>query len=283
MLGLGLLLAGCAGGSGDARPVMAMDGQHYDMQDPVENGRALILTGQLGLAVDTLSQVASRDPLNARALTLLAVAYGQLKRFDLADRYHAEALRVDPGSVAALNNWGYSYLVRGDRIRAADLLERAVATRDVRPIVAANLTLARSDGQAAALPATLAAPAVGVTHSVQLSQHVTLVRRVGRLVRVAPGVQVLLTIGQDAEQVPTQISQNTVEPPAAASVASDDPAAGMTDTRFALFRALFALTEGEGVAPAWGVPMVDQLADASFPAPASPFGYFPDVDDFTRQ
>src|SRR5688572_3214428 len=127
LIGFGLLLGGCAVGSGDARPIMApamsMDGQKFDLQDPVENGRALVLTGQFGLAVDVLSRAAQTDPHNARALTLLAVAYGQLKRFDLADRYHAQALEADPDSVAALNNWGYSYLVRGDKIRAADLLE----------------------------------------------------------------------------------------------------------------------------------------------------------------
>lgn len=289
-IGCGLLLGGCAIGSHDARPGMApamsMDGQQFDLQDPVENGRALVLTGQFGLAVDVLSRAAQADPHNARALTLLAVAYGELKRFDLADRYHAQALEADPDSVAALNNWGYSYLVRGDKVRAADLLERAVAVSAGRPIVAANLALVRGDSQAEPMAAEAAVS--DPMRSVRLSEHVTLVRPTGRLVRWAPGVQMLLTNVQGSTGVPgsTNAAPAMLPPPMPQKVmqqspwppATVDPLAGVTDTRFELFRALFALVEGETGAGASGA---HQLADAS-PA-AAPFGYFPDVDDFTRQ
>jgi tetratricopeptide (TPR) repeat protein len=293
LMGFGLLLGGCAGMAHDARPGMApamsMDGQQFDLQDPVENGRAQILTGQYGLAADTLLHAVQQDPHNARALTLLAVAYGQVKRFDLADRYHAQALEADPNSVAALNNWGYSYLVRGDKVRAADLLQRAVAVSDGRPIVAANLALVRGDGPAEPMPAQAAV--TDPMRSVRLSEHVTLVRPTGRLVRWAPGVQLLLTNVQgpvDAQgsadaQAPTPLPASA---PAAQKaslqpawpLATVDPLAGVTDTRFELFRALFALVEGEAGAGA-SAPASHQLADAS----PSPFGYFPDVDDFTRQ
>jgi len=287
LIGFGLLLGGCAVGSGDARPGMApamsMDGQQFDLQDPVENGRALILTGQFGLAVDVLSRAAQADPHNARVLTLLAVAYGQVKRFDLADRYHAQALEADPDSVAALNNWGYSYLVRGDKVRAADLLERAVAVSDGRPIVAANLALARGDSRTEPIAQAVVSDPM---RSVRLSEHVTLVRPTGRLVRWAPGVQMLLTNVQGSTEmqgpttlpapVPQKVVLQSPWPLAAA-----DPPGGVTDTRFELFRALFALVEGEAGATS-GAPASHQLADAS-PAAPGPFGYFPDVDDFTRQ
>ena len=293
VMGFGLLLGGCAVGPHDARPGMApamsMDGQQFDLQDPVENGRALVLTGQFGLAVEALSRATQADPRNARALTLLAVAYGQLKRFDLADRYHAQALEADPNSVAALNNWGYSYLVRGDKVRAADLLERAVAVGDGRPVVAANLALVRGDGQTEPMPAQAAVS--DPMRSVRLSQHVTLVRPAGRLVRWAPGVQMLLTNAPistelqdsaDAEgpaKWPAPVTQKEVLQSSGPSAAIDPPA-GVTDTRFELFRALFALVEGETGAAA---PVLHQLADASPAALPTPFGYFPDVDDFTRQ
>jgi len=282
MIGFGLLLAGCAGGSGEWRPLMAMDGQHFDVLDPVENGRGLILTGQFGLAIDTLTQAVGDDPRNARALTLLAVAYGQLKRFDLADRYHAEALQIDPNSVAALNNWGYSYLVRGDRTRAAGLLERAVATSDGRPVVAANLALAQGD-RSPRLPVSRTAVTASATPNLRLSRHVTLVRPAGRLLRVAPGVQMLLTIAEEPKPQPAQIPTDTREQAPPQAAASADPMAGMTDTRFALFRALFALAEGEESADAGSMAIIDQVADASLPARPSPFGYFPDVDDFAKQ
>jgi tetratricopeptide (TPR) repeat protein len=269
LVGLSALLGGCAAGAGEGRPVLGLDGQHLDASDPVERGRALILTRQYGLAIDGLNDVVTRDPGNARALTLLAVAYGQLKRFDLADRYHARALEVDPNSPVVLNNWGYSYLVRGDDRRAANLLERAMATSDGRPIVAANLALARG-GDAAKPSRDEVATAADPMRSIRVSSHVTLVRPAPRLRRMAPGVQMLLTIDTAPPHAPLLVSQ-APSPPLrpgndTASVVTEDP-------RFRLFRALFALIEEGPPASAAVVP--DQLAEASF-------GVVSDIDDFTR-
>lgn len=270
LVGLSVLLGGCAVGAGGGRPVLGLDGQHLDASDPVERGRALILTRQYGLAIDGLTDVVARDPGNARALTLLAVAYGQLKRFDLADRYHARALEIDPESSVVLNNWGYSYLVRGDDRRAADLLQRAVATGGGRPIVAANLALARG-GDAAATPsgdeiATRDDP----MRSIRVSSHVTLVRPASRLRRVAPGVQMLLTIDTGHADGPLLVTQAPTSP---IDLGNSATPAGMEDPRFKLFRALFALVEDEP--PASAVPVPDQLAAASF-------GVVSEIDDFTR-
>jgi tetratricopeptide (TPR) repeat protein len=269
LVGLSALLGGCAVGAGEGRPVLGLDGQHLDASDPVERGRALILTGQYGLAIDGLNDVVTRDPGNARALTLLAVAYGQLKRFDLADRYHARALEVDPNSPVVLNNWGYSYLVRGDDRRATNLLERAVATSDGRPIVAANLALARG-GDAAKPSRDEVATADDPMRSIRVSSHVTLVRPTSRLRRLAPGVQMLLTIDTTPTHAPLLVSQ-APSPPIrrgndTAWVVTEDP-------RFRLFQALFALIE-EGP-PASAAVVADQLAEASF-------GVVSDIDDFTR-
>ena len=269
LVGLSALLGGCAAGAGEGRPVLGLDGQHLDASDPVERGRALILTRQYGLAIDGLNDVVTRDPGNARALTLLAVAYGQLKRFDLADRYHARALEVDPNSPVVLNNWGYSYLVRGDDRRATNLLERAMATNDGRPIVAANLALARG-GDAAKPSRDEVATADDPMRSIRVSSHVTLVRPAPRLRRLAPGVQMLLTIDTAPTHAPLLVSQ-APSPPLrpgndTASVVTEDP-------RFRLFQALFALIE-EGP-PASAAVVSDQLAEASF-------GVVSDIDDFTR-
>jgi tetratricopeptide (TPR) repeat protein len=302
-MGCALALTGCAsfapkmqsgmqpGTQPGMRPVMAMDGRQIDTSDPVENGKAMIMAGQFGLAADALVKVVSNDPHNARALTLLAVAYGEMKRFDLADRYHAEALQIEPDSVAALNNWGYSYLVRGDKARAAELLERAVAAGNGRPIVAANLTLLRDDGASPAqLPVQVGA-APEPQGNVRVSEHVTLVRPAGRLMRVAPGVQMLLT------SQPLEVSSPSPEPARQASVTAD-PLAG-EDTRFALFRALFALMEGQpdpganallqaqGFSMSQDLPKIQSMPENQIAAVTvmlpTPFGYFPEVDDFSRQ
>ena len=269
LVGLSALLGGCAVGAGEGRPVLGLDGQHLDASDPVERGRALILTGQYGLAIDGLNEVVTRDPGNARALALLAVAYGQLKRFDLADRYHARALEIDPNSPVVLNNWGYSYLVRGDDRRATDLLERAMATSDGRPIVAANLALARG-GDAAKPSRDEVATADDPMRSIRVSSHVTLVRPAPRLRRMAPGVQMLLTIDTAPTHAPLLVSQAPSPP---LRPGNDTASVVMEDPRFRLFQALFALIEEGPPASAALVP--DQLAEASF-------GVVSDIDDFTR-
>lgn len=246
------LLGGCM--SSPMRPVIAMDGEQIDMQDPVGNGRALLITGQYGLAIDSLTETVQEDPGNAAAYALLAVAYDHLKRYDLADRYHTEALRIDPNSIVALNNWGYSFLMRGDRARARGLLERAIAVDGSRPIVAANLALANGErsSPASVVQSTPAQPAV-TEQSVRISDHVVLVRRVGRLVRLAPGVQMLVT-----ESPPETLSALPRE------VVSAEPA---SDPRFALFRQLFTLME-------------DTQLSASGGTRGSPFASVYAVDDF---
>jgi tetratricopeptide (TPR) repeat protein len=277
MIGLTLLLAGCAAGAGEGRPVLAMDGQHLDASDPVERARALVLTGQYGLAIEGLSEAVTRDPGNARALSLLAVSYAQLKRFDLADRYHAEALEIEPSSVIVLNNWGYSYLMRGNGSRAADLLARAAAANDGRPIVTANLALARGNN-AESSSSDEVASGTDPMRSVQISSHVILVRPAARLRRMAPGVQMLVTTTSAEAQEPT-----AVEPPISpsASKANETKTAVTTDWR--MFRALFALMDRDAPLSADALVLEpSQLAEASSAAPQSPFRFFPDVDDFTR-
>jgi len=275
MIGLTLLLGGCAAGAGEGRPVLAMDGQHFDASDPVERARALVLTGQYGLAIEGLSEAVTQDAGNARALSLLAVSYAQVKRFDLADRYHAQALEIDPSSVVVLNNWGYSYLVRGDGGRATDLLARAAAANDGRPVVAANLALARGN-DAETSPSSEVASGSDPMRSVQISSHVILVRSAARLRRMAPGVQMLVT------SIPAE-AQAPVEAPVSPQVSKvgDIKTAATTDWR--MFQALFALMDSD--APPSDDALVlepRQLAEASSAAAQSPFGFFPDVDDFTR-
>lgn len=270
------LLGGCAWSGSGMRPVMMVDGQRMNFDDPVERGRGLVATGQYGLAIEGLSAVVTQDPHDARALSLLAISYAQLKRFDLADRYHAQALEIDPDSVVVLNNWGYSYLVRGDGDRAAALLARAAEANDGRQIVTANLALVRGNDAATAPADEVVVP----MRSIRISSHVTLVRPAARLKRVAPGVQMLVTTTppeapeQKAPEAPAMVSQ-------VSSAAGDAKSAVTTDWR--LFQALFALMEGD-VPPSADALVVSphQLAEASSAAPRSPFGFFPDVDDFTK-
>jgi tetratricopeptide (TPR) repeat protein len=247
------LLAGCAGAAGGVRPVIVMDGDSMNVHDPVENGRALLMTGQYGLAIDALSRVLHDDPNNPRTLTLLAEAYDRLHRYDLADRYHGEALRVDPNFVAALNNWGYSYLVRGDKARAVGLLERAAAVKKDHPVIASNLRLAAGDIADASQRTAASQPVAETMIDRRVSGHVVVVRRTGKLVRVAPGVQLLVTRPQTAPSKPRS-------------------------AEFTLFPAI----SGQS-APAAGDPTTRLLGALQRILDPSPFKFFPEVDEFTRR
>jgi tetratricopeptide (TPR) repeat protein len=253
------LLAGCAGGSSDVRPILAMDGSRMDVHDPVEQGRAFLVTGQYGLAVDALSRVLHDQPANVRALNLIAEAYDRLHRYDLADRYHAEALEIDPNSLAALNNWGFSYLVRGDRARAKGLLARAEAIKSDNPVVLANLQLATEGQAAASTNGTPSALAVDDTVDIPISEHVSMVRRTGQLVRLAPGVQLLVTTA-----------------PVAPPVSSEAP----RESTVEIAPLPYVITQQE---PAGVDPRVRNLAALQRLLDPSPFGFFPDVDDFNLQ
>src|SRR5690242_18115789 len=262
ILGLALLagavlVSGCSAMPGGMRPVMTVDGQRMDFDDPVERGRGLVASGQYGLAVDQLSKVVHDDPQNVRAINLLAVTYAHLKRFDLADRYHEQALQIDPNSVAALNNLGYSYLVRGNTARAIGLLERAAALKGSNSIVTANLALATGRTEFVAARQAPAAPTPAAEQDIKISEHVTLVRRTGQLQRIAPGVQLLVTA---APATPPQ--RQLV---AANSIASED----LPDPRYSLFRKLFSLFEGAQVAEGTPRPV------------SSSFLHFSNVDDFS--
>ena len=69
-----------------------------------------------------------RGPEGRREAWLgLAASYDQLKRFRLADRAYAQALKITGPTAEFLNNRGYSYLLRGDMRRASQDLSAALA------------------------------------------------------------------------------------------------------------------------------------------------------------
>ena len=71
----------------------------------------------------------------------LAASYDRLRRFDLADRAYAKALRLWGSSAEILNNQGYSYLLRGDYRNARATLLAAAAKDPANPWVQNNLVL----------------------------------------------------------------------------------------------------------------------------------------------
>jgi Flp pilus assembly protein TadD len=110
-------------------------------KDDVSLGKQYYRTGNFGLAERHFRAAAEAQPRNPEAWLGLAAAYDELRRFDLADRAYAQAIRIAGEQVAIINNQGYSYILRGDYRRARELLLLASVKAPDNPHVQANLQL----------------------------------------------------------------------------------------------------------------------------------------------
>jgi tetratricopeptide (TPR) repeat protein len=110
-----------------------------DAQELHAAGVAHLAGGRLGLASDALQAALARAPRSLDTLNALAATYDLMGRFDLADRYYARALEIDPASVATLNNYGRSHIAREKPEIAAIYLHQAARTESVHPVVVDNL------------------------------------------------------------------------------------------------------------------------------------------------
>ncbi|HTQ81847.1 MAG TPA: tetratricopeptide repeat protein, partial [Pseudolabrys sp.] len=80
-------------------------------------------------------------PRDAEAWLGLAASCDRLRRFDLADRAYAQAIRIVGPVPEILNNQGYSYMLRGDYARARDTLKAAQRKDPANKYVQSNLRL----------------------------------------------------------------------------------------------------------------------------------------------
>lgn len=94
-------------------------------QDPYELGKKQFAQGLYGMALKNFRVALVNQPKSLDRLNAVAATYDKLGRFDLAERYYARALGVDPDSVQTLNNIGYSFLMQKDYVSARYYLEQA--------------------------------------------------------------------------------------------------------------------------------------------------------------
>jgi Tfp pilus assembly protein PilF len=123
--------------------------------DPYETGKTQYADGLYGMALKNFRIALVREPKSIDRLNAVAATYDKLGRYDLSERYYANALAVDPKSVLTLNNVGYSFLMQKDYVSARYYLEQAatVARGDGKynDIVGANLvSLDMAEGRALA-------------------------------------------------------------------------------------------------------------------------------------
>ena len=74
----------------------------------------------------------------------VAASYDRLRRFDLADRAYAQAIKLTGQSVQILNNQGYSLMLRGDLNGARRKFLKSYERDPTNPTVLNNLELLNS-------------------------------------------------------------------------------------------------------------------------------------------
>jgi Flp pilus assembly protein TadD len=123
-----------------------------DPYDDVSLGKKYYRSGHFGLAEKHFRAAVERAPRDAEAWVGLAASYDRLKRFDLADRAYAQAVGIIGETPEILNNKGYSYILRGDYVRARKTLLAAQAMDPANPYIKNNLVLlAKSAGRGKAV------------------------------------------------------------------------------------------------------------------------------------
>jgi tetratricopeptide (TPR) repeat protein len=112
-----------------------------DPHDDLTLGKKYFRSNNFGLAEKSFRSAVEKHPRDAEAWVGLAASYDRLRRFDLADRAYAEAIRLVGPTVEILNDEGFSFMLRGDFARAHKLLEQARKKDPDNPYVQANLKL----------------------------------------------------------------------------------------------------------------------------------------------
>ena len=110
-------------------------------QDDLNLGKTHYREQNYGLAEKHFRRAAEKMPRDAEAWLGLAASYDRLRRFELADRAYAQALAILGPTPEVLNNIGYSYLLRGDFVRARMKFTDAQRKAPDNPYIQNNLQL----------------------------------------------------------------------------------------------------------------------------------------------
>lgn len=115
--------------------------QPANVEAMLEVGRAHIARGQAFYGIAALEQARAAAPRDWRPLSLLGVAYQQVRRADDAKAAWTEALRLSPDNPDVLTNAAIARMGEGDAPSAEILLRRAAAQPGASLKVRQNLAL----------------------------------------------------------------------------------------------------------------------------------------------
>jgi tetratricopeptide (TPR) repeat protein len=112
-----------------------------DPNDDLSLGKKHFRAANFGLAERYFRRAVEQHPRDLEAWIGLAASYDRLRRWDLADRAYDQAMKIAGPQAELLNNWGYSYMLRGDYRRARETLLQAHAQDPGNPYIKNNLEL----------------------------------------------------------------------------------------------------------------------------------------------
>ncbi len=107
-------------------------------------GIAAIRTGDVARAAILLERATTSPTASWRAWNARGVAADLRSDWNVADLSYSKALALKPDRPETVNNFGWSLLLRGRWIEAAEQLERAAALDSKNQRIAANCDLARA-------------------------------------------------------------------------------------------------------------------------------------------
>jgi len=103
--------------------------------------------GNFGIAERYFRDATEKAPKDPTAWVGLAASYDRLARFDLADRAYVYAIRLVGETTEILNNQGYSYMLRGDLVKARAKFLKALEREPNNPTILNNLQLLNSSSR----------------------------------------------------------------------------------------------------------------------------------------
>lgn len=243
-----------------------------EAQDSYELGKKQFAQGLYGMALKNFRVALVQDPKSLDRLNAVAATYDKLGRFDLAERYYAQALGIDPNSVQTLNNVGYSFLMRKDYISARYYLEQAAkvakAEDHYTSVVGANLvsldiaegrttmvaTLERPTGTEAMVDNMKSGPD-GEVHAIATQQDVAKVAAAGTMQAQAGGKDGTESLKDEIVLVPAALPLPAVK---SAPVAKVEKEPLLASTAPATERASDPVAK-RGKSAAKPIPVVDQF------------------------
>ncbi|HEX2215389.1 MAG TPA: hypothetical protein VHG27_01625 [Xanthobacteraceae bacterium] len=126
-------------------PPAGPDGTPIDPTDDLALGQQHFAAANYGLAEQHFRRAVEKSTgpgaRDAEAWLGLAASYDRLRRFDLADRAYAQALRAVGPTPEVLNNQGYSFMLRRDYATARAKLALAHEKDPGNPYILNNLAL----------------------------------------------------------------------------------------------------------------------------------------------